>query len=168
MLPYAAKRLVWLAGNDYENLASRCSERPDITILRVDWRIDRLFAACDLVITKANRTTVFEAASLGIPSISLSTGANWPDEVAISGIRSNVMLNARFITPENLAKHISEGVRSGRRPTNSLPQWSGIEAAAERISRAIEDIRAALIRVRNASPEEAEVIPYVDAVGRSH
>ena len=69
-LPYPAKRLIWLAGRDYRMLRARFEGRPDISVTEEDWQIDRLFAASDLLVTKANRLTVYEAASLGLPSIS--------------------------------------------------------------------------------------------------
>ncbi|MGH9719812.1 MAG: hypothetical protein ACRD8O_06340 [Bryobacteraceae bacterium] len=106
------KRLIWLTGRDYETLAARFRQRDDVIILREDWKIDRLMAASDVLITKANRLTVYEAASLGLPSISISSLLNWPDDVAVGRVDSNTPLVCDSLTPQTLAERILEKVGS--------------------------------------------------------
>lgn len=133
------KHLVWLASHDSESLMQKLCGRPDVTVLGEEWRMERLFAACDLVITKGNRVTAFEAASLGIPSISLSNGSNWPDDVSIAQLGTNVCLDARSVTSVQLLERIKEGISSGRRAEEGA-RWSGVAGAAEQINRVLEKI----------------------------
>lgn len=144
-LPYPSKRLIWLAGRDYDALRSRFDGRPDITVIKEDWQIDRLFAASDLAITKANRLTVYEAASLGLPSISISNGVNWPDDVAVARVRSNTALHVRALTPDGLARLMVEKIAGGWVPEAALPKWDGVAGAAERIAAQIERIRGSAL-----------------------
>ncbi len=142
-LPYTSKRLIWLAGRDYKMLRARFEGRTDITIIEEDWQIDRLFAASDLLITKANRLTVYEAASLGLPSISISNEVNWPDDAAVARVRSNTSLHVRGLTPEALGRLMAEKVTAGWVDETALPKWDGISRAAQIIARRIEQIRGA-------------------------
>lgn len=145
-LPYGSKRLIWLAGRDHDLLRSRFDGRTDIRIIKEDWQIDRLFVASDLVITKANRLTVYEAASLGIPSISISNGANWPDDVAVARVRSNSTLHVRALTSEGLARLLIERIAGGWAAQETLPKWDGVARAAGRIAAQIERIRCGGMR----------------------
>ena len=84
LLPFQTKQLIWVGGRDYEKLSERFHGHTDITVLKEDWKLGRLMAGSNVLITKANRMTVFEAAALGLPSLSLSNYANWPDDVAVA------------------------------------------------------------------------------------
>ena len=137
-LPFPSKRLLWLAGRDCASLRARCAGRADITVIEEDWQIDRLFAASDLLITKANRLTVYEAASLGLPSISISNGVNWPDDVAVARLRSNRALHLRRMSPDSLAQIMCERIAGGWMAQEELPKWDGVAASAGRISAWIE------------------------------
>ena len=112
-LPHPSKRLIWLAWRDYDSLRARFGDRPDILVLKEDWAIDRLMVASDLAITKGNRTTVCEAAFLGLPSISISSGVNWPDDVAIARVRSNSALRAGGVNAADLAQLMAERIAGG-------------------------------------------------------
>jgi hypothetical protein len=125
------KRLIWLAGDDYERLRHQYDSRADLILLKEDWNIDRLMAASDILITKANRMTVYEAAALGLPSISLSTLANWPDDVAVDNIVSNAALRVPSLTPQQLAEHIVKGI--SMKPNMEPRLANGTDAAANRI-----------------------------------
>ena len=140
-LPYSSKRLMWLAGRDYESLRARFAGRPDILVLKEDWAIDRLMAASDLAITKGNRTTVSEAASLGLPTITISAGANWPDDVAVARIRSNTALRLGGVKAPDLARLMVERIRGGWTPEAELPRWDGLTGAVRAIARHVENIR---------------------------
>ena len=97
------KHLVWLAGADEYLLKQRVSaHRRDLTILGTDWQIDRLMVASDLVITKANRMTVIELASLGIRTLSLSYGLNPVDEQCVAGLEGNETIAIAALTPGRL------------------------------------------------------------------
>lgn len=112
LLPIASKRLVWIAGREYEAITARVGERPDIIVRREDWNLDRLMAASNILITKANRMTVYEAAAMGLPSISMSTLLNWPDDVAITAVESNLALLSGDMTPEKFARLIVQKART--------------------------------------------------------
>jgi hypothetical protein len=140
-VPYPSKRLIWLAGRDYDALRSLFCDRSDITVVKEDWQIDRLFAASDLAITKANRQTVFEAASVGLPSISVSNGINWPDDVAVAHVRSNTSLHVRGLTADVLAQLMIRKITNGWVAKEVLPKWDGVSGAASLIAAQIERIR---------------------------
>jgi hypothetical protein len=141
-LPHPSKRLIWLAWRDYDSLRARFGDRPDIRVLKEDWAIDRLMVASDLVITKANRMTVCEAAFLGVPSISISAGANWPDDVAIARIPSNSALRAGGVNAAALAQLMSERIAGGWTPEGELPRWDGVRGAAQTIAGHVKRIAA--------------------------
>ena len=90
----ADKALVWVGGRDHEALARRLADVPGARVLKDLSPIERLMVASDLVITKTNRGTTIDLASLGIPSISLSFGLNPIDEAVVPRIHSNVALQA--------------------------------------------------------------------------
>ena len=127
------KRLIWLAGRDYQALATRFQKEPEITVLKEDWKIDRLMAASDVLITKANRVTVYEAAAMGLPSISISNLMNWPDDVAVAGVDSNTAISGDSVTPERLSELILE--KAGSKPPVAATELSGgVAGAAARIA----------------------------------
>ena len=97
------KHLIRLAGADGEFLREQTRRRSGVTILDTDWQIDRLMAASDLALTKANRMTVMELAALGIRTLSLSQGLNPADERSIAGLASNQTLPPAQLTAERLA-----------------------------------------------------------------
>jgi hypothetical protein len=132
LVPYAPRRLIWLAGHDYDSLYSRIGERTDVILLREDWNIDRLMAASNVLITKANRLTVFEAAALGLPSVSLSNQFNWPDDVAVLNVPSNTALVAETTTPELLVKALAHSIDSQPRPAREVS--GGVHGAAQRLA----------------------------------
>lgn len=140
-LPYPSKRLIWLAGHDYDLLSTRFAEDCHILVLKEDWSIDRLIVASDLVVTKANRLTVFEAASLGAPSLSLSTGVNWPDDVAVAQISSNTLLDPSKLTPDELANIIAEKVSGGWIADEAVPRWDGVVNAARSLAAHVQRLR---------------------------
>jgi hypothetical protein len=140
-LPHPSKRLIWLAWRDYDSLKARFGDRPDILVLKEDWAIDRLMAASDLVITKGNRTTVCEAAYLGVPSISISAGVNWPDDVAIAHVPSNSALRAGGVNAAALAQLMAEKIAGGWTPERELPRWDGLGGAVRAIAAHVERIR---------------------------
>ncbi len=101
------KQIVWMAGADENLLRRRAHRRPDVTILAADWQIDRRMVASDLVVTKANRMTVIELASLGIRTLSLSYGLNQVDEECISSLPTNETIPISKLTPRRLEKALA-------------------------------------------------------------
>ncbi len=83
------KFLVWVGGVDAGLIREQVGARGEVRVVTADWQIDRLMAASDLAVTKANRCTVHELAALGIRTLSVSYGRNPPDEQAIAKLASN-------------------------------------------------------------------------------
>ncbi len=132
MLPFTRKRLLWLTGADDEPLRRRFGDHPNIILNKEDWQIDRLMVASNLVITKGTRGTLRELAALGIPSLSISHGLNWPDDVVASHISSNTFLDAREMDCDALSKCIPQRLVEGEPEPSDWPK--GIQAAASRIA----------------------------------
>jgi hypothetical protein len=80
LLDRTSKRLLWVAASDTEALRAKTDSRDDVLVMEREWQIDRLMVASDVAITKANRKTVIELESLGIPSVALSAGLNPIDD----------------------------------------------------------------------------------------
>lgn len=106
LIPGSEKRLIYIAGADYESMSERLRNDRSVRVVRHEPQIDRLFSASNIVITKANRLTVFEAAAIGVPSISISARLNWADDHAISTIESNIEMFSDSISPTSLASAI--------------------------------------------------------------
>jgi hypothetical protein len=102
------KHLLWLAGQDAELIRRRVEGRSDVTVIDVDWRIDRLMVACDLAITKSTRTTVRELASLGIRTLSVDSGLNEVDTESIAALRSNRTVEVEGFTARAMERRLRE------------------------------------------------------------
>lgn len=135
------KHLRWLAGQDFDRLLALFEGAKDVEIVKEDWRIDRLMSASNVLITKANRMSVYEAAAMGLPSISISNSANWPDDVAVAKVESNTPLWLGSVTADSLAKIIAE--KAGTSPPAATELSGGAAKAAARIAHHIGLLRAA-------------------------
>jgi hypothetical protein len=140
------KNLIWIAGSDYDLLSERAKTHPSIVIKKADWQIDRLFVASDLGITKANRKTAMELAALGIPSISLSHGLNWPDDVRVARIPTNIALDAKTVDSQSLADCIAGVLAAGAGTRIDTPvlatKCNGRRLAAERLALHIDRVQS--------------------------
>lgn len=106
-LPYATKRLVWVAGDDTQAVCDRARSAANISVLRTCWPTDRLLVASDLVVTKTNRGSIMEAASLGVRTLSVTYGLNPIDELFARHIHSGIVLNYRGITSAILSNYLA-------------------------------------------------------------
>lgn len=98
LLESPRKRLIWVAADeDLEPLRERTRELEGVRIMTREWRIDRLMVASDVAVTKANRKTVLELESLGVPSVALSPGLNPIDDA-----RARICEGVRFRLIEDL------------------------------------------------------------------
>jgi UDP-N-acetylglucosamine:LPS N-acetylglucosamine transferase len=111
-LPFAEKRLVWIAGTDQDELSKRSAAMPEIKILAQHPRVEELMVASDLVVTKANRGTTIDLARLAIPSISLSSGLNPIDDAILPRLQSNLALDARGMDAAFLTRKIEAAIRA--------------------------------------------------------
>jgi len=139
LLP-SPKLLIWLAGQDLQKLLTLFQGASDVRILKEDWKIDRLMSACNVLITKANRMTVYEAAAIGLPSISISNSANWPDDVAVAKVESNTPLWLSSLTAEVLANAIAE--KASTKPQAAITLSGGVANTAARIAHHIHLLRS--------------------------
>lgn len=107
-LKQTPKRLLWLAGKDAESLSARTKGMKGVHILPFVDPVERIISACDLVITKGTRGITMDAASAGVPTISLSPGLNPMDDLMVPRIRTNIALNARAVDGVILQHYIEE------------------------------------------------------------
>ena len=104
------KRLYWLSGKDSDSVREKTAGLVGVEILTFYEPIERLIVASDIVLTKGTRGITLDAASLGVPSISLSHGTNPVDELIVSRINSNIALNAKAVNGALLAQFIENAV----------------------------------------------------------
>jgi hypothetical protein len=146
LLKQEAKQLVWIAGLDFAMLHDAFSARNSILVKKDDWQLDRLMVASNLVITRGSRNTMNELSALGIPSISLSYGLNWPDDVVANRIATNVHLNVQGLTSSTLCRHMNDSL-SKRSAVSMNGEWSaGLTGVISRLRYHIETIRSQLVR----------------------
>ena len=129
------KHLVWNAGDDADELATRAHGRSDVTVIRSCDPIERLMAACDLGVTKANRGSTLDLHHLGVPSLSLSFRSNPVDDRAVSQIASNRALDVDQLSPASLADELRSALERGKPEAPPTPPTSAADAAARRIAR---------------------------------
>ncbi|MCC6369355.1 MAG: hypothetical protein IT165_38010 [Bryobacterales bacterium] len=142
--------LLWVAGDDYGLLRDKVGSRDGVMVLERDYRIERLMAASNVAITKANRQTALELNHLGLPSIALSFGLNPIDDAIVRGIEGCVLLDAGETTPERLADVIAGRLRAPA-PTPMFPE---------------SDTAAACARYLRAAAERTKPPPDADPAGR--
>jgi len=121
-------RVVWLAGQDAAKIRQRTKKRGYITVIDADWQIDRLMVACDLAITKTNRITVQELASLGIRTLSVDYGLNSIGCERIAHLRAN-----RTIAIDNLNVAVIEASLHQREPVPWRTQRQSCASALSEI-----------------------------------
>lgn len=129
-LPYPRKRLLWLAPADQAEVRDRLGKQPGVSVLAADWQLDRLIVASDAVITKGTRKTLYQVAALGAPSLSISDGLNWPDDVVAAHLPSNTLAFRETLSSDRLAEDL-------------LPQWEGVSGAAQIIAAGVNALRKA-------------------------
>lgn len=138
------RRLIWLAGDDCENIRAASQGRSDVTVFPYVDEVEAILTASDLVVTKGNRGATLEAEELGIPSISISFGTNRMDDMLIRSVASNVGLRAEGLTAEILSGHFRRVLQK------EAPAASGRRGTANRRRREIAQSIADEIRRRSA------------------
>ena len=142
LLDASVKRLVWIAG-DSDHLALSAKTNPEVLVRPPTNAALALIAASDLIITKGNRNTLFEASALGIPSISVSFGANPIDDYRALRINGNTALRAGGLTCRTLSTYMKASVGQRGSLTRSKP-----ELLSRPRRRAAEEILATEVRDR--------------------
>jgi hypothetical protein len=105
-LPSSDKVLFWLTKIDHEAISQLSAGLPNVRVVKECNAVEQIMVASDVVITKGNRGTIMDAASLGVPSISLSYGTNPIDEALVARIRSNKAFNANATDATMLCAYI--------------------------------------------------------------
>lgn len=140
MLENENKRLLILSSSDYDETRKRTKDVGNITVLNFYSPIERLLAACDVVITKGTRGITLDAAAAGIPSISLSGRTNPIDDLLVPRMASNIALFADAVDGTSLHQYITHCLASG--PNEPLPAAStGPDAACEAIGQSLRLLR---------------------------
>jgi UDP-N-acetylglucosamine:LPS N-acetylglucosamine transferase len=140
-IDYKSKRLLWISSKDYEVLKKRFKNIGGFEAIPIHDPIEELMAAADLVITKGTRGTTLDAATVGVPSISLSIGNNWVDDVLVPRYRGNTALNARAVTPLILAQHIKNAISSEHKISPLRGSSSAVKRTAAAILQELEKSR---------------------------
>jgi predicted glycosyltransferase len=112
-LPFARKRIFWMAGDDEEFVRRHSENRCDIEVRGYDPEIGCVMAAADVAVTKGTRKTLHELAALGKASVSLACTPNRIDHVRAACFASNEALGDGA-GPAELAAAIERAAR--RRP----------------------------------------------------
>ncbi|MFN7920682.1 MAG: hypothetical protein U0Q16_11330 [Bryobacteraceae bacterium] len=130
--PIENTRWFWIAGADTAALAHRFRHRPGVTFLEYQPVIERLMCASDVAITKANRGTVLELDTLGVPTVSITHGLNPIDEKLIAPLVNNRTFHSRSLTPQALVSTLLEARERG--PIESSVRRDGARKAAAHIA----------------------------------
>lgn len=118
-----------MAGPDSELARRAAGERRSIVVER-DWAIERLMVAADVALTKMSRSTTLELRHLGIPQVGLSWRLNPIDDRVARAIGGVACLDARQVTPEDLADAIH--AISAAEPPRGEAHPNGAMRAADR------------------------------------
>lgn len=145
------KNLLWLSKADQALLRSQTKDFPGLRAVTDCAHPEQIMVASDVIITKGNRGTILDAASLGVPSVSLSTGANHVDEILIPRIRSNTAFNAKAMTAANLCAFLEKVAAQRPSPPFDLPAQGAASAARALLA----EINAVLSLFPPTTPEGA-------------
>jgi predicted glycosyltransferase len=96
------KKLLWAAADDSAYTRSKIGPREDVTVFEYTPEIERLMAATDVAITKANRKSVFELQFLGIRTVAISFGRNAADDIAVRALSTVPMLTKNELSSDAL------------------------------------------------------------------
>jgi hypothetical protein len=107
-LPRPKKNLIWLAGKDSAQLQQRLQAFNSIRVLNYHDPVEEMIVASNIVVTKGTRGITTDAATIGVPSLSISHGLNPVDDFLIPRIRSNIAVEAKAIDCAGLTKYIEQ------------------------------------------------------------
>jgi hypothetical protein len=139
-LEYPNKRLIWIDETRRSALLDRCGSREDVYIKGQDWLLERIMVASDVVINKGTRNILRELYEVNTPSVSISHGQNWLDDVIANRISTNIPLNAATTKPSDLAEHLRSLIEKGPPHNTAVKRDSstrGLEKTVERILNAV-------------------------------
>jgi UDP-N-acetylglucosamine:LPS N-acetylglucosamine transferase len=114
-IPAVSKLLIWIAGGDYAELATKTLGLSDIRVQRSGGDVDLWMALCDLAITKGTRKTSPELGALGTPFIILSPCLNPIDDRRVRAISLGEISYLTRDLVEELTQQMSLSLREGQR-----------------------------------------------------
>ena len=127
------KKLIWLAGADFDLIQEKVSENEEVIVKTQDWKIDRLMIASDVAVAKSNRKTLIELAALGVPSVSISHGSNPFDEK-----RARSLPNCRVVGVDGSAVELygalEDQMKRSVQPSFADPDGGRQQAAANLVN----------------------------------
>jgi UDP-N-acetylglucosamine:LPS N-acetylglucosamine transferase len=134
-LSATVKRMTWIAGRDHTLLKSREDLTFCLEVIENTLDVQALMIASDFVVTKGTYNTLCELASLGIPSIALSHGKNFVDDVYAKGRPLNTFLYANETSVDELTRVMEHLVqqRKGAQGANEAFNVTTPETVAKRI-----------------------------------
>jgi UDP-N-acetylglucosamine:LPS N-acetylglucosamine transferase len=136
-ISFRKKRLVWLASNEYDLIFSKLSGVAGVDIVKFIHPVERLLSASDIIITKGTRGITLDARSVGIPSISLSSGRNPIDDTLVPRIHSNLSLVAAAVDGDILAMYIQ---KLAGNQDNAVKSIENNNQSVQRVSEALIDM----------------------------
>lgn len=134
------KRIYWVSRNDYDLMKQKMAGVSGFYAVEFMDPIEKLIAAADVVITRGTRGITFDAAAVGVPSISLSNGNNPIDDAVVARISSNTALNLKAIDPEIMAAYIMAAKPRRYDGAAYFPFPSNGKAGAQLAAEALIDI----------------------------
>lgn len=133
-----SKNLLWVAGADEQLLLEKSQNCEGLLVRGYEWQIDRVMTASDVAITKANRKTVLELESLGIPSIAISPATNPIDDARVSACAGVRFRRHSELNVESLLGDIKDLLSQPKPPPTSPSSANGARLAARQISNALD------------------------------
>jgi UDP-N-acetylglucosamine:LPS N-acetylglucosamine transferase len=133
--------LYWISRKDYDVLSERASAWPEVRLLRFFTPLEKLMAASDVLITKETRITTLEAASLGVPSVSLCYGSNPVEEILLPRIQSNVALRALAVDGEILHDYVLRCIAKKCEKRTFIDECDMASAVAKEVQRLLNTKR---------------------------
>ena len=135
-LPFEEKTLIWNDNKPPDAVVRRAGSSPQVVLSLADEQLDWRMVASDCAITKCTRNTLRELSLLGVPSISLSHGANWIDDVLANRLPNNLPLDARVTSAEQLKDALLSAIAQVGRAYESPRSATG-ESALDRLASSI-------------------------------
>lgn len=134
LLEFPSKKLIWVAGQDHDEIEARLGSRDEVRVIERDWQIDRIMAASDTVITKANRMTCLELHAMGVPSVALSPRINRIDDIVVESLDSVYFCEIAALEARGLCQRLEAALQ------RHLPAAAGIEGNSGRAALCISAV----------------------------
>ncbi len=106
MLPYARKRLFWIAEEDFNYIKRKLAGLDSVEVVKQCSLIDPLRAAASLIVSKGDRRVSYHANALGVPCLAISFLSRHPDDVLLPRIPGTTIIFGAAISSVLLAEHM--------------------------------------------------------------